>query len=624
MRSRLWAALSLGVLALAAPARAADQAAIDRAIERGVAALKRMQAGPDGTWPHREMGATALAGLTLLECKMPVDDPSVAKAAAAVRRASVSLDSTYSLALSILFLDRLGDPRDVGLIESMTVRLLAGQTPDGGWSYKCPPISAAEVKRLNDELKQRNVLKTEPAPRKEKRTVRDLTPEIRQQLGLIGRMGQAGPGGGAPGLVPAAGGLGPDNSNTQFATLGLWVARRYGLPVDEALARNEARFRRTQGPDGGWGYFASGQPAGPRMWSSTATMTCAGLLGLAVGLGTSNDPDKKGRVRNPDKDQVLRTGLLALGTTIGNPGDDLRLRKPTEPPHIGNGNGKAYYFLWSLERAAVSMDMKTIGKKDWYAWGAEVLLKNQGPDGGWHGEYSEGGADTCFALLFLRRANLVSDLTAILGPVRDPGVVVLRSGGVGGEGLQGRMRPALGPEDKSISSPGPPRDARRAKPIPSVPENARADRLSNDLLEATGAEQDRLLRQLRDAKGGDYTDALALAIPKLEGEARKKARDALATRFTRLTPKTLLAYMKDDDPEVRRAALLASAMREIREHIPALIAGLSDPDPSVIRAAHAALKTVTREDFGPPADATREEHDKAVAEWKAWWKRRGR
>src|SRR6266566_652044 len=104
MRRLLWAALSLGVLALAAtPARAAEQAAIDRAIERGVAALKRMQ-GPDGTWPHREMGATALAGLTLLECKVPVDDPSVAKAAAAVRKASVSLTTTYSLALAILFL----------------------------------------------------------------------------------------------------------------------------------------------------------------------------------------------------------------------------------------------------------------------------------------------------------------------------------------------------------------------------------------------------------------------------------------------------------------------------------------------------------------------------------------
>jgi len=40
-------------------------------------------------------------------------------------------------------------------------------------------------------------------------------------------------------------------------------------------------------------------------------------------------------------------------------------------------------------------------------------------------------------------------------------------------------------------------------------------------------------------------------------------------------------------------------------HIPAIIARLSDSDPSVVRAARAALKTVTGEDFGPPADATR-------------------
>ena len=55
--------------------------------------------------------------------------------------------------------------------------------------------------------------------------------------------------------------------------------------------------------------------------------------------------------------------------------------------------------------------------------------------------------------------------------------------------------------------------------------------------------------------------------------------------------KTLLAYMEDVDPEIRRAAVLASAMRELREHIPALIERLTDSEPSVVRAAHAAHGT---------------------------------
>jgi hypothetical protein len=43
---------------------------------------------------------------------------------------------------------------------------------------------------------------------------------------------------------------GGDNSNTQFAALALWTAQRYGLPVDQAMARLEARFRQAQNPDG--------------------------------------------------------------------------------------------------------------------------------------------------------------------------------------------------------------------------------------------------------------------------------------------------------------------------------------------------------------------------------------
>src|SRR5437016_643500 len=57
------AVLALAVLTLGtAPARAVDQAKIDKAIDRGVAALKALQAR-DGTWPHETIGATALAAL---------------------------------------------------------------------------------------------------------------------------------------------------------------------------------------------------------------------------------------------------------------------------------------------------------------------------------------------------------------------------------------------------------------------------------------------------------------------------------------------------------------------------------------------------------------------------------
>src|SRR5262249_25836528 len=67
MRRNLWLSVAVvGMALLAAPAgRAADDEAIQKAIDRGVAALKDMQR-PNGTWPYDEIGATALAGLTLV------------------------------------------------------------------------------------------------------------------------------------------------------------------------------------------------------------------------------------------------------------------------------------------------------------------------------------------------------------------------------------------------------------------------------------------------------------------------------------------------------------------------------------------------------------------------------
>src|SRR5207253_5001464 len=130
---------------------------------------------------------------------------------------------------------------------------------------------------------------------------------------------------------------------------------------------------------------------------------------------------------DPNNDRCIKAGLLALGTAIGNPIGKGNF-KQNVPVIRANEQGKGFYFLWSLERVAVAYGLDTIGKKDWYGWGTELLLLKQAPDGGWNSQ-----VDTCFALLFLRRANLAEDLTATLrGTVSDPGEVNLRAGGVGG------------------------------------------------------------------------------------------------------------------------------------------------------------------------------------------------
>jgi hypothetical protein len=625
-RSRWAGLLAVAVLALPAPeARAVDQATIDRAIERGVAGLRRLQQG-DGTWPHVHIGATALAGLTLRECGARADDKAARQAAAAVRQASLNLTHTYSLALCVLFLDRLDDPADTPLIESMLVRLLAGQHLSGGWAYNCPEVGAAEVRRLSESVRRVNELvgrrELPELPPLGKRTAKDLPKAIREQLAAVARVGPRRE-------------LLSDNSNTQFATLALWVGRRYGLPVQAAMERVEARFRRSQNPDGSWGYVepsvAPGRRPGPPGGldsGGTASMTCAGLLGLAAAHGSAADlrraRDPRAKPRDVSKDAQLRKGLQALAAAVGRPTG--AWKGPRVAPQAA---GKAYYFLWSLERVAVALSLETVGKKDWYNWGAEVLLANQQADGTWHGEYGTCGADTCFALLFLKRANLASDLTASIGGVADPGEKVLRSGGVGGGALKGA--PGLKPTDigeKTKPGPGPKAVAKGAKeppaPRPKEEKESAASRLGRELVAGSPARRAAALERLRQTKGVDYTEALVGAIPRLEGGLKRKAREALAERLARMKATTLRTYLKDEEAELRRAAALACASKESKELIPDLIGLLSDPEPAVERAAHAALKDLSGKDFGPAAAATRAERARAAAEWRAWWRKQTR
>src|SRR5262249_15076762 len=135
------------------------------------------------------------------------------------------------------------------------------------------------------------------------------------------------------------------------------------------------------------------------------------------------------KVRDPDHDPAIRAGFFALGTALNQP--------------FGNV-GNTFYLLWSVERVGVAYGLKTIGRLDWYAKGSEILLATQQADGSWRGEYAEGGADTCFALLFLRRTNLARDLSFSLRGKRDPGEVSLRSVGAGAENVQGSRGPKPG------------------------------------------------------------------------------------------------------------------------------------------------------------------------------------
>jgi hypothetical protein len=197
-----------------------------------------------------------------------------------------------------------------------------------------------------------------------------------------------------------------DNSNTQFALLALWVAQRHDVPMKRTLGLLARRFEKSQNGDGSWDYlfYFGGCPANLatlKVLEHRPQMTCVGLMGVAVGHGLETD----GAGKVPQDPRVVN-GFAALSAYVGQP---VGAFVPVPQQNL--------YFLWSVERAAMLYDLPTVGGKDWYRWGAEILVANQQPLGNWDKGGYHGASrplDTSLALLFLKRANLAKDLTARL------------------------------------------------------------------------------------------------------------------------------------------------------------------------------------------------------------------
>src|SRR5262249_38837911 len=158
---------------------------------------------------------------TLLECRVPPSDPAVKKAIDLVHAEAPNLRYTYSLALSVLFLDRLtqceerkNNPKDVQLIRNIALQLIAAQNRQGGWNYNC--------ELLNDGQRE------------------DLLKRLQDKTFLPGTNDHPY----------------DDNSINQFVMLALWNARKHGVIVEPTLKMVETRYKQNQNPNGSWGYAA--------------------------------------------------------------------------------------------------------------------------------------------------------------------------------------------------------------------------------------------------------------------------------------------------------------------------------------------------------------------------------
>lgn len=443
--------------------RPADQLAIEQSIELGVKYLKKSQKaegfwGDGGSW---RVGYTSLAGIALIECGVPANDPSVKRAADVVRAKANDIDSPYELALAILFLDRLKDKDgkpigkdDKRIIQWLAGRLIAGQMPSGGWGYKVPKYGERDTGLLLAALRkmtpppETDETKPEFDLENARRTAITTLPGTMKQLPVLFDVGQQLP---ADPINPKDGNKRndpydalTDNSNTHFAMLGVWTARKHDVPTQRTLMLLNRRFRSSQGPGGTWSYDfvrtgADGSPA----------FACVALLGIAIGHVVDPQPDVK-----PEADPVIIKAFTALATKVGEPVGDTRNR-----PAIKDVGG--LYYLWAMERILVLYDLRKLGDKDWYLWGAEILLNAQKGDGAWEvdGGYPGQAAvpNTCLALLFLRRANLTPDLSKQL--VVDPGVLTKKT-----TAPKAEPPPPTPKVEPKIETPPPPKSKPKVEP----------------------------------------------------------------------------------------------------------------------------------------------------------------
>jgi hypothetical protein len=322
------------------PARAAvTSEEVEQAIRAGKRFLIQRQ-HPNGSWPdvagNAPTGTTSLITLALLTSGETADSPVIQRALGFLRGYGPQrLDSTYAISLQTMVFAAADPERDRARI-------------------------MANVEWL--ERTQHKLVK-----------------------------GEFWPGNWTYNQQRGAG----DNSNTQYALLGLNAASEVGIVVrPQVWALSRVYFEQTQNRDGGWGYT-------PRHRQSTGSMTCAGVSSLII-AGSRRfqtleylQGEAIHKCGEGGSDAHLLRGINWLGSHF------------QVNENFGHGQQWKHYYLYGLERAGRLAGVRFFGQSDWYRLGAEELVRTQNkPNGFWGGAGQENGlVATSFAILFLAKGR---------------------------------------------------------------------------------------------------------------------------------------------------------------------------------------------------------------------------
>jgi hypothetical protein len=380
---------------------------VDKAMERGILWLRKNQQD-NGGWPPltgdpnsrgygqgdtstgtftaygNPAGVTALALYTLLKCRVDPKDPVIKNGFAHLKSAKMDIpDSSYEVGMLLMAVCATADASRSTKASVKAKPRLTGEFR--GWAQKLVD-KLLDTKR---KFKVRGWRYNKPGDEKEGEKE----------------------------------GGNEDLSGTQIAALGLFAAHRVGVKVPpavwedilaysldqqdetgEAVEMQDPRTgKKTQYEARGFSYIKGHEKA--HEGKPTGGMTACGLANVMMARFVLTDGGRKQEAwdARPDAAKVQKSvydaiaWLATQGTTFLNP------KSPFDNGHYN------HYWHYSLERAMDLVGLQRLGERIWYSDIGQELITRQTDKGSWNASSSpyaqDEMLDTCFALLFLRRAT---------------------------------------------------------------------------------------------------------------------------------------------------------------------------------------------------------------------------